>query len=229
MVNQKDPKDLSVLFLCKKDNEYARRATGFVQEHFKHNLVFAGGRKDKLPEEVLAWKGDLLVSFISSWIYPASLLSNAAFAAINFHPGPPEYPGTGCTNFAVYNHETEYGITCHHMQATVDSGKIILVKRFPVMPEDTVYSITQQCYRLIEESFYELMNQVLNKQEWPVSGEQWKRKPYTRKQLDELCTISPDMPEAEIERRIRATTYKTPWAFTRIGNHIFKLQASNSQ
>ena len=71
------------------------------------------------------------------------------------------------------------------------------------------------------------MDDVLQGKPLPVTNEQWKRKPFTRKQLDELCTITPDMPEQEIQRRIKATTYKTPWAFTKIGNHIFKLQAGN--
>lgn len=224
-MNEKDPKEYNVLFLCKKDNEYAGRATAFVQQHFPVHTVFSGGRKDKLPADVLNWKGDLLISFISPWIYPASLLTSASVAAINFHPGSPEYPGTGCTNFAIYNGEKEYGITCHHMNATVDSGNIIQVKRFPVSEEDTVYGVTQHCYKLIEESFYEMMGLLLSGKPLPVTNEQWKRKPYTRKQLDELCTITPEMSEEEINRRIKATTYKTPWAFTRIGKHIFKLQA----
>ena len=42
-----------------------------------------------------------------------------------------------------------------------------------------------------------------------------------------LSDVLVEMPEEEIERRIKATTYKTPWAFTKIGNHIFKLQAEN--
>ncbi|MEQ1676264.1 MAG: formyltransferase family protein [Chitinophagaceae bacterium] len=222
-----EPKNLKVLFLSKKDNEYAQRAAAFVKQHFSQLLIFEGGRKDKLPPEVLNWKGDLLISFISSWIYPKSLLENVRFAAINFHPGSPEYPGTGCTNFAIYNGEKEYGITCHHMDTGVDSGSIIRVVRFPVKEEDTVYKVTQHCYKLIEESFYELMNCILEQRPLPVTNEQWKRKPYTRKQLDELCTITPDMSETEIERRIKATTYKTPWAFTKIGDHIFKLQAAN--
>ena len=223
-----NPKDLRILFLRKKDNAYAQRAEDFVRKHFQHPLIFAGGRKDKLPAEVLNWKGDLMVSFISSWIYPEPLLSNAAFAAINFHPGSPEYPGTGCTNFAIYNGAKEYGVTCHHMTAGVDSGKIIAVKRFPVKETDTVYSVTQHCYKLSEEIFYEIMNQVLKGQPLPVTNEQWKRKPYTRKQLDELCTIDPGMTEEEVSRRIKATTYKTPWAITKIGKHIFKLQAENN-
>lgn len=229
MVKPKNPKDFQVLFLRKKDNEFAQRAEDFVRKNFHQPLVFAGGRNDKLPDEVLNWKGDLLISFISSWIYPKSLLGNAAFAAINFHPGSPEYPGTGCTNFAIYNGEKEYGVTCHHMAAGVDSGKIIAVKRFSISEKDSVYKVTQQCYKLIEEMFYEIMDLILTGQPLPVSGEQWKRKPYTRKQLDELCTIRPDMPEEEIEKRIKATTYKTAWAFTKIGSHIFKLQAKSKE
>lgn len=223
MLKPTNPEDFQVLFLRKKDNEYALRAEGFVRENFQKPLIFAGGRKDKLPEEVLNWKGDLLISFISSWIYPESLLGNAAFAAINFHPGSPEYPGTGCTNFAIYEGAKEYGVTCHHMDAGVDAGKIIAVKRFSISENDSVYKVTQLCYKLIEEMFYEIMNGVLKGQPLPETNEKWKRKPYTRKQLDELCTITPGMTEEEIERRIRATTYKTPWAFTKIGNHIFKL------
>ena len=171
-------KDFSVLFLRKKDNEYAQRAEDFVRKNFKQPLIFSGSRKDKLPEEVLNWKGDLIVSFISSWIYPKTLLDNAAFAAINFHPGSPEYPGTGCTNFAVYEGASEYGITCHHMKTAVDSGNIIQVKRFTIGETDTVYQITQRCYQLIEESFYEIMNGLLNGKPLPTTDEQWKRKPF---------------------------------------------------
>ncbi len=169
-----------------------------------------------------------MISFISSWIYPGTLLSNAAIGAINFHPGSPEYPGTGCTNFAIYDEAKEYGVTCHHMNEGVDSGKIIAVKRFPLDENDTVYSVTQHCYQLIEEMFYEIMNRILKGQPLPDSVEKWKRKPFTRKQLDELCTITQGMTEEEINKRIKATTYKTPWAFTKIGKHIFKLQAEHS-
>lgn len=226
-MKQTNPKDFKVLFLRKKDNDYAQRAENFIREKFSNITIFSGSRKDKLPAEILNWQGDLMISFISSWIYPQALLSNASFATINFHPGSPEYPGTGCTNFAVYEGAKEYGITCHHMKAGVDSGDIIAVKRFLVKGDDTVYGITQHCYKLIEESFYEIMNSILQGQPLPVTNEQWKRKPFTRKQLDELCTITPDMSGEEVERRIKATTYKTPWAFTKIGNHFFKLQAEN--
>jgi methionyl-tRNA formyltransferase len=219
------PQEFRVLFLGKKDNLFAERAADYITRHFRHPLIFFGTRHDKLPDEVLNWKGDIIISFISSWIIPATLLDNASLAAINFHPGSPEYPGTGCTNFAIYNGEKEYGVTCHYMKATVDTGNIIAVKRFALTEADTVFGVTQKCYGLIEELFYEIMDCILQGKPLPSSPEKWKRKPYTRKELDALCYISPDMPQDEIEKRIRATTYKGPWAFTRIGNKIFKLQS----
>jgi len=220
----KQPQELRVLFLSKKENEFAQRAAGFMSRHFPQSILFEGSRKDPLPDHVLNWKGDLLISFVSSWILPFSLLEQASYAAINFHPGSPEYPGTGCTNFAFYDGAREYGITAHHMNSVVDTGNIIAVKRFPLTEQDTVYGVTQHCYQLLEEMFYELMDCILQGRPLPVSAERWKRKPYTRKQLNELCEIKPEMSEEEIERRIKATTYKYPWAFTKIGNRVFKLQ-----
>jgi methionyl-tRNA formyltransferase len=224
-VKAKSPKEFRILFLSKKDNPFAERAANFIRKDFHHTLIFTGDRHDKLPAEVLNWEGDLLISFIGSWIIPDTLLKKASYAAINFHPGSPEYPGTGCTNFAIYNGEKEYGVTCHYMGARVDTGNIIGVKRFPVEKEDTVYSVTQQCYSLIETMFYEIMDCILQGNPLPASAEQWKRKPYTRKELNELCYISPDMTEEEVERRIKATTYRWPWAYTKIGNRIFILQS----
>jgi RNA polymerase primary sigma factor len=43
-----------------------------------------------------------------------------------------------------------------------------------------------------------------------------EREPSTE-ELAELLEMS----ETEINKRIKATTYKTPWAFTKIGKHIF--------
>ena len=214
-----------VLFLGKKENPFAERAAEYLRKQFKDAVIFIGDRRDKLPEEVLNWKGDLLISFIGSWIIPETLLQNTKLAAINFHPGSPDYPGTGCTNFAIYNGEKEYGVTCHHMKSTVDSGNIIAVKRFPIGDDDTVFGVTQQCYRLIEAMFYEIIECILQGKPLPKSDEKWKRKPYTRKELNELCYISPEMSEDEIDKRIKATTYRWPWAYTKIGNRTFILQS----
>ena len=205
---------LEVLFIGKADNFYSGVADDFIRQHFENPVVVFSKRGDPFPDKLKKWKGDLLVSYLAQWIIPGELISNAKLAAINLHPGPPEYPGIGCTNFAVYHGETEFGITCHHMLDRVDSGKIIAVRRFPVFPSDSVYSLTQRCYVEILHLFYELMSNLLQGNQLPSSNEKWTRKPFKRKELDALCELRDDMSEEEKQRRIKATTYGDKvWAY----------------
>jgi len=212
---------MKVLFLGKENDHNSEVAAGFLQLHFQEVTVVYSNRKNPMPAYVYDWKGDFLISYLAQWIIPAAVLEKATWAAINFHPGPPEYPGIGCTNFAVYNREKDFGITCHHMVPKVDSGPIIAVRRFPVLGNDTVYSITQRCYTEILHLFYQLISNVLSGHALPQSNETWKRKPYTRKQLNELCELTPEMSPDEIALRIKATTYgEKQWAFMKSGENI---------
>jgi len=215
--------DIEVLLLRKDEHAQAEKVEQFLGGLFPKFTVFRGSKDDKLSPEVLNWQGDLLISFVTPWIYPETLLQRARLAAINFHPGPPEYPGTGCTNFAIYDNAVEYGVTCHHMLSTVDSGEIIEVNRFPMKPGISVFDLTQQSYDQLEAMTYRLIRYFIESETFPKSEEVWAKKPYTRKQLNELCEIRPDMTPEEVNRRIHATTYIRPWAYTRIGGHVFRL------
>jgi len=206
-----------LLFIGKADDHYSQIAGEYIRLHFEKATTVFSKRTEPFPGNLLEWEGDIIISYLSQWIIPGSLLEKAKSGAINFHPGPPEYPGIGCTNFAVYNNEKEFGITCHHMLAKVDTGGVIAVRRFPVWENDTVYSITQRCYSEILHLFYEIVTKILTGQDLPVSQETWTRKPYTRKQLNELCELEPGMTEAEIARRVKSTTYgEKIWARMRV-------------
>ena len=212
---------MKILFLGKENDHNSQIAASFLQLHFKEVTVVFSNRKNPIPANVYDWEGDFLISYLAQWIIPGVVLEKAKWAAINFHPGPPEYPGIGCTNFAIYNGEKDFGITCHHMIPKVDSGPIIATKRFPVFENDTVYSITQRCYTEILHLFYQLISNVLLDQPLPQSSATWKRKAYTRKQLNELCELTSDMAPEEIALRIKATTYGDKrWAFMKSGEGI---------
>ena len=87
------------------------------------------------------------MSYLARWIVPAPLLARAVLA-LNFHPGPPEYPGYGCNNFAIYEGAREYGVTCHHMAPRVDTGAIVEVLRFPVLDSDNAGTLLARAVRL---------------------------------------------------------------------------------
>ena len=210
---------LKILFIGKADDHCSKMAADFLKTHFPNARIVYSKRDLPMPGDLMEWEGDLLISYLAQWIIPGRLLSKATMSAINFHTGSPDYPGIGCTNFAIYNGEKEFGITCHHMLERVDSGDIIAVRRFPVFENETVFSMTQRCYAEIWHLFYELMSGLLQGQPLPASNEKWTRKPYTRKQLNELCELTPDMSAEEKARRIRATTYGDKvWAYIREGD-----------
>lgn len=217
------PSKLKILFIGKADDPYSKHAGDYVSLHFPETLTIYGKRGEDFPQVAKDWRGDIIVSYLSQWIIPQEVLDRAKLMAINFHPGPPEYPGIGCTNFAVYDGVKEYGVTCHHMLAKVDTGKIISVKRFPVYESDTVYSITQRCYAMILDQFFEVFDYIIQGNPVPVSPEHWTRRPFLRKELNKLCRITPDMDINEINRRIKATNFVKHWAFMQVGNNIFKL------
>ena len=199
--------NISLLFLGKADDADCARALEFCRQNFEDVTYCLGRWGDPLPEESRKWKGDYIISYLSRWVVPEELLSNARKAAINFHPASPEYPGIGCNNFALYEDAKEYGVTCHHMASKVDTGRIIAVRRFPIYPEDNVESLLKRTYENQIVLFLEIAQMIVDGRELPVSSETWTRPPFTRKQFNELFIITPNMDREEIKRRIRAVSY----------------------
>ncbi len=215
----------SILFIGKKNDACCERAVEFVRAHFEDRQFILGSRGDPFPEGY-GWQNyDYIISYLSPWIIPDWLLQRATKAALNFHPGPPDYPGIGCTNFAIYDEALSFGVTCHHMAAAVDTGNIVDVRRFPIYETDTVYSLTQRSYGHMLSMFYAVMGRILCGLILPESVYQWTCKPYTRAELDELCRIEPGMPEDEIKRRIQATTFPgMPGAYVVVGGERFEYK-----
>ncbi len=215
---------MKILFLGKQDDQYAIEASQQLLSKFPASKIVFLTRKDKIPSELFDWKGDYLLSYLCPHVIPSALLENASKGSINWHPGTPDYPGIGCTNFAIYHQEKVFGMTCHYMEKKVDSGKIIEVRRFAVVVDDTVESITYKCYDLIFESFCNIINALSQNIALEQSRESWNRLPYTRKELDQLCEITLDMSPEEMEKRIKATTFKFPWAFVVVNGRKFYLK-----
>lgn len=197
---------MKLLFLGKAKEPRCVQAAQLVVKNVPNAEIYLGDRSQPWPR-VKETQYDIVLSYLSPWIVPQTVLAQARRSAINFHPGPPEYPGIGCTNFAIYHDAKEYGVTCHHMAASVDSGKIIMVKRFPLYPDDSVYSLTERCYDHIYLVFEEIWAGLVQDRPLPQSKESWKRKPYRRSELNELCRLTPEMSDEEVRRRVRATTF----------------------
>lgn len=214
---------MKINLFTKLDKPTVNEVINYLKKHFNEVTIYQGDRESPFPAKAFKEFPDILISYLSAWIIPKEILDRTKLWNINFHPGPPEYPGIGCFNFAIYNKEKGYGVTAHLMNEKVDSGKIIAVKRFPLLETDSVYSLSIKCYEHMFSLFSEVIDLILREKKLPDCDEVWKRKPYTRKELEELCKISSNMTEEEIARRIRATTYPNmPGAYVDIFGYTFE-------
>lgn len=198
---------MKIVLFTKTKKPTVREVIGYLKKHFDAVTVYQGKIGDSFPRKSFAGSQDILISYLSPWIIPRQILSRTKLWNINFHPGPPEYPGIGCFNFAIYDKAKTYGITAHIMDKEVDSGRIIGVRRFPISKSDSVFILSIKSYENMFSLFVKIMKYVLKNKALPNCTEVWKRKPYTRKELEKLCKIDLNMTRDEVRRRIKATMY----------------------
>jgi methionyl-tRNA formyltransferase len=146
-----------------------------------------------------------LISFGSGVIVPADVLKQCTAGAYNFHPGPPNYRGLFPSVYALYDNAETFGVTCHQMSDTVDSGAIVAVQRFPItlsFNRETLDAATYTAMLALLRS----LTPVLTNLDVPVpqSAEIWSGPLRTRKDFDALCALPDETTEVEFERRYRA-------------------------
>lgn len=193
------------IHLLTKQDEWCGNATRIAQVAFPDLICYSGTRFDPFP---LRTDDDVecLISFLSPWIVPSHVLKRTSLA-INFHPASSNYPGIGCYNFALYEGANEYGAVVHHMAEKVDCGRLIEERLFSVFPNDTVESLKLRTMVVMLSMFHDIIGMLKSGEPLPNADLQWKRRPFTRKELNALAVITADMPPDEIARRVRATTY----------------------
>lgn len=195
-----------VVLLCKQDR-FSQAATRVARTVLGEQVVVLCGRTgDPAPEPLAQMEAATVLSFLSPWIVPASVLRRAEIA-LNWHPASRDYPGIGCYNFALYDEAREYGAVCHCMAEKVDTGAIVEERRFPLFASDTVETLKLRTLITLLSMFHDTLCMLAAGRRPPACALQWSRAPYTRRQLNELAALDRTMPAEELRRRIRATTY----------------------
>jgi len=214
---------MKICFLTKIEKPGVKEAISITKNITKDIDIFDGNTAIPFPLKAVKKNYDLLISYMSPWIVPKEVLNNTKKWNINFHPGPPEYPGIGCFNFAIYDSAKLFGVTAHLMEPRVDTGKIIGVKRFSMTKKETVESLSIKTYSAQLDLYKEIFKYIEINDSLPEINENWKRKPYKRNELEQLATIDSNMNIKEIDKRIRATYYPgKPAPFTQLGGYRFE-------
>lgn len=101
-----------------------------------------------------------LVAFCINVIVPKGVLAKMPGPSYNFHPGPPEYPGSHSAHFAFHDKKVSYGVTFHEMTEEVDEGQIISTQNFGIASCDSVAEIETRAYANLIELFKNLAPEI---------------------------------------------------------------------
>ena len=113
--------------------------------------------EDKMIELFKAWKVDLIV--LAG--YMRVLKNPDAFPApmINIHPSLlPKYKGLNAIEQAFDSGDSVTGCTVHYVTEELDGGTIIKQQEVPILPDDTLESLTKAIQRIE----YGLLPSVIN-------------------------------------------------------------------
>ena len=113
--------------------------------------------EDKMIELFKAWRVDLII--LAG--YMRVIKNPDAFPApmINVHPSLlPKYKGLNAVEQAMDSGDSVTGCTVHYVTEELDGGTIIAQQEVPILPDDTVESLTKAIQRLE----YGLLPSVIN-------------------------------------------------------------------
>ena len=113
--------------------------------------------EDKMIELFKAWRVDLIV--LAG--YMRVIKNPAAFPApmINIHPSLlPKYKGLNAIEQALDSGDSVTGCTVHYVTEELDGGTIIKQQEVPILPDDTLESLTKAMQRIE----YGLLPSVIN-------------------------------------------------------------------
>jgi methionyl-tRNA formyltransferase len=165
---------------------------------------------------------DLVVVVAFGQILPQRLLDIPRFGCINVHASLlPRYRGAAPLNWVLINGETETGVTTMQMDAGLDTGDMLLVKRTPIDPDEDARSLHDRMSLIGAEALTETLDLLIAGKLVPVKQNDAETcyAPLLKKELGEIdWRRSP----REVKNLVRGVT---PWpgAFTWLNGLFLKV------
>ena len=154
-------------------------------------------------------KYDYLISFLNPIYINKSVRKKIKINSFNFHPGPPEYPGFGCYNFALLDKVNFYGSTIHMINDEFDSGKIVNVNKFKISYKKiNLEKLISKTHKNIIKQAKSFINVIQNKKLKIEGNFKWKKKAYTKKEFETAREIKLNDSKKSVLKKIKAFSYK---------------------
>ena len=109
-------------------------------------------------EQLKSLAPDLIVVVAYGRILPRAVLELPRYGCINVHASLlPKYRGAAPIQWAILDGETETGVTIMQMDAGLDTGDMLLVKKTPIDPEETAEMLFERLSALGAQALAEIL------------------------------------------------------------------------
>ncbi len=165
-----------------------------------------------LVEKLTELQPELFV-VVAFRILPKKLLKIPSFGSVNLHASLlPKYRGAAPINWAIINGETETGVTTFLIKPKVDTGDILLQRKYPIAPDVTYGELYEELSHIGADLMSDTLELIEKNRISPVSQneEEVTRAP---KITRDVCSLDFSKPAGEVANLIRGLSPK-PAAFT---------------
>ena len=134
--------EVVIMIHNKKDCGALKRAAKFGIPHCYVNAK----DEEQMIELFKAWNVDLIV--LAGYMRIIKNPSAFPVPIINVHPSLlPKYKGLHAVEQAINNKEEFTGCSVHYVNEELDGGEVIMQSEVPILPEDTIKSLTKAIQR----------------------------------------------------------------------------------
>ncbi len=210
---KKNIKLKKILIIYSKKSKTDIKCVEYLNK-FKIKLtkIFSTGiRKENLKSKINKWNGDYIIH-LSSYYKLTNRDLKKAKIALNFHPSPPKYPGSGGYSKALFNLDKKFGVTVHYMNNKIDNGKIVGFYSFKINKNLTLEKLIKKTSNFRLLVFKKIVRLLLTN-----DGEnkilklsnnnkfQWSKKRGQIKDIDRIQKVGRFISKSKLERIIRST------------------------
>ena len=202
----------TVLFIGRKDCFYSKKISKLLKKISKKFFYFESCKiGEKIDKKYLNLNYDYIFCFRSFYVLKKNILKKVYKAAINFHPGLPEYRGIGCINFALYENSKTYGCMAHLINDKIDNGKIIELRKFNIKKKDNLTKVLKKTHKTMFKLAIFVIKEInknsnyLENQLSKYKNTKWSNKLYKTEDLNNLYKINPNSTKKNFLLQIRAT------------------------
>mgnify|MGYP006098869847 CR=1 FL=1 len=225
----------NVLFFGRKNCAHTLLIKKFLKKNSKNFYYFESSKvNEKIDIGKIKKKTfEYIISFRSFFILKKELLEKCNVAAINFHPGSPEFRGLGSVNYAIYNGSKFYGSTAHILNEKIDSGTIIDVEKFKLKKKDDVEKVLSKTHSIMCKQAFYVINLLLKDKKnleklvKKSKNYKWSNKILNMKKLNKFYEIKKNISKKELIKKIRSTNTKKYKPYIAIKDKKFYLDINN--